>query len=113
MNKTVAFKTLGCRLNQYETDALAAEFKKAGYRITGPDAEADAYIINTCTVTNQSDSKSRNAINRIVKNHQDAVYVVTGCFVNSHKDQLENDGTITYVVENDKKRNNDIDTNLL
>ena len=105
MNKSISFKTLGCRLNQFEIDALATEFKNAGYRIVGPEADADAYIINTCTVTNQSDVKSRNAINRIMRNHRAAVHVVTGCYVNSHKEELENGGNIAYVIENDKKRN--------
>ena len=70
MNR-VSFKTLGCRLNQYETDALVSEFHSGGYEVVGFDDEADIYIINTCTVTNQSDQKSRNFINQAV--HKNAV----------------------------------------
>ena len=61
--KKVSFKTLGCRLNQYETDALVTSFHNAGYQVVNYDEEADISVINTCTVTNQSDQKSRNIIN--------------------------------------------------
>ncbi len=60
----IAFKTLGCRLNQYETDALVSEFDKLGYQIVDFKEEADVVVVNTCTVTNQSDQKSRNTISQ-------------------------------------------------
>ncbi len=104
MKKTVAFKTLGCRLNQYETDALATDFHKGGYEIVDFNKEADVYIINTCTVTNQSDHKSKNFINQSVKRKNGhSVVVVTGCMANNQKDYLENRGDLTYVVENKQK----------
>ncbi|MBN2509504.1 MAG: tRNA (N(6)-L-threonylcarbamoyladenosine(37)-C(2))-methylthiotransferase MtaB [Spirochaetales bacterium] len=102
--KTIAFKTLGCRLNQYEIDALATEFAAAGYRVVGPETEADAYVINTCTVTNQSDVKSRNALNRILRHHPEAVCVVTGCFAEHHLKELKEEGAVTFVVPNEQKR---------
>ena len=64
MTKRIAFNTLGCKLNQYETDSLASQFFRAGYEVVPYEAEADAYVINTCTVTNKSDRKSRNMVNR-------------------------------------------------
>ncbi|MFO7657172.1 MAG: tRNA (N(6)-L-threonylcarbamoyladenosine(37)-C(2))-methylthiotransferase MtaB [Bacteroidales bacterium] len=103
MVKKVAFKTLGCRLNQYETDALATDFYNAGYKIVPFAENADAYIINTCTVTNNSDHKSKNTIYQAVKKNEGSVVVVTGCMANNQKEWLEQRGGITYVVENDRK----------
>ena len=62
--KKIAFKTLGCRLNLFETDALASQFAKNDYQVVEFNEDADVYVINTCTVTNQSDQKSRNAISQ-------------------------------------------------
>ena len=103
MNKKIAFKTLGCRLNQYETDAIASDFSKERYSITDFSDKADVYVINTCTVTNQSDHKSRNIISQASRKNPDAVVVVTGCMANHYKEQLEKKGNITYVIENKKK----------
>jgi threonylcarbamoyladenosine tRNA methylthiotransferase MtaB len=103
--RKVAFKTLGCRLNQYETDALATQFDQAGYQIVDFKDKADIVVVNTCTVTNQSDQKSRNFINQAARNNKGAVVVVTGCMANNHKEQLESDQKITYVVENNRKGN--------
>lgn len=103
--RKVAFKTLGCRLNQYETDALATQFDQAGYQIVDFKEKADIVVVNTCTVTNQSDQKSRNLINQAARNNNGAVVVVTGCMANNHKEQLESDQKITYVVENNRKGN--------
>lgn len=99
----IAFKTLGCRLNQYETDALVSEFDKAGYEVVDFKDKADVVVVNTCTVTNQSDQKSRNTISQAARNNQGSVVVVTGCMVNNYKEQLESEDKITYVVENNRK----------
>ncbi|MRT92718.1 tRNA (N(6)-L-threonylcarbamoyladenosine(37)-C(2))-methylthiotransferase MtaB [Ancylomarina sp. 16SWW S1-10-2] len=101
--KTIAFKTLGCRLNQYETDALASQFQNNNYKLVDFDEEADVYVINTCTVTHQSDHKSRNFINQITKRHKDSILVVTGCMADNAKDELESKDEINYVLENDNK----------
>ena len=103
MSRKIAFKTLGCRLNQFETDSLASEFHNAGYRLVDFEDKADVYVINTCTVTNQSDKKSRNLINHASRKPGDALVVVTGCMVNSQKEALENRDTPTYFVENNRK----------
>lgn len=104
MNKKVAFKTLGCRLNQFETDSILTDFHKAGYEIVPFNEEADVYVVNTCTVTNQSDQKSKNTINQAVR-HAGAqgLTVVTGCMVESQKDYLESRNDLTYVVDNKQK----------
>ncbi|MEI8112750.1 MAG: tRNA (N(6)-L-threonylcarbamoyladenosine(37)-C(2))-methylthiotransferase MtaB [Bacteroidia bacterium] len=99
----VAFKTLGCRLNQYETDALVTDFDQAGYQLVGFEESPDVVIINTCTVTNQSDQKSRTVISQASRKNQDAVVVVTGCMANNFKEKLESQDNITFVVENNRK----------
>ena len=103
MSKKIAFKTLGCRLNQYETDSVASNFANANYEIVDFNDAADAYVINTCTVTNQSDHKSRQTISQAYRRNKDAVLVVTGCMANNHKDKLEQNEHITYTIENDRK----------
>ena len=101
--KKVAFKTLGCRLNQYETDALITNFDEAGYQLVGFDETPDVVIVNTCTVTNQSDQKSRTVISQAARKNKDAVVVVTGCMANHFKEKLESQENITFVVENNRK----------
>ena len=101
--KKVAFKTLGCRLNLYETDAIASEFAREGYEIVDFGPDADIYVINTCTVTNQSDKKSRQVINRSFKLNENALKVVTGCMATNYKKQLAENERIDYVVDNEHK----------
>ncbi len=103
MMKKVSFKTLGCRLNQYETDALVTRFHQAGYQVVDYSTPADITVINTCTVTNQSDQKSRNTINQAARKNPAGLVVVTGCMANNHREQLEANEKITYVVDNERK----------
>ena len=103
MMKTVSFKTLGCRLNQYETDALVTQFHQAGYRVVDFAAPADITVINSCTVTHQSDQKSRNTISQAARKNNQGLVVVTGCMANNHKQQLEASEQVTYVVDNARK----------
>lgn len=76
----VAFETLGCKVNQYETEAMRALFVDAGYTPVSFDEVADVYVINTCTVTNLGDRKSRQMIRRATRKNPDACVVVTGCY---------------------------------
>lgn len=76
----VSFYTLGCKVNQYETEAMREKFQKAGYDVEGDDAPADIYIINTCTVTNLADRKSRQFIRRAKRENPEAMIAVTGCY---------------------------------
>jgi threonylcarbamoyladenosine tRNA methylthiotransferase MtaB len=101
--KKVAFKTLGCRLNQYETDALVTDFDNAGYQLVDFDGSPDVVVVNTCTVTNQSDQKSRTVISQAARKNKNAVVVVTGCMANNFKEKLESQDNITFVVENNRK----------
>ncbi|MQL51665.1 tRNA (N(6)-L-threonylcarbamoyladenosine(37)-C(2))-methylthiotransferase MtaB [Desulfofundulus thermobenzoicus] len=80
MPKTVALVTLGCKVNQYESDALATLFRRRGYRVVDFSKPADVYVINTCTVTHLGDRKSRQLIRRATRNNPGAMVVVTGCY---------------------------------
>ncbi|UCZ54490.1 tRNA (N(6)-L-threonylcarbamoyladenosine(37)-C(2))-methylthiotransferase MtaB [Bacillus shivajii] len=77
---TVAFHTLGCKVNHYETEAIWQLFQQAGYEKTEYDQTSDVYVINTCTVTNTGDKKSRQVIRRAIRKNPDAVVCVTGCY---------------------------------
>ncbi|WP_010632225.1 tRNA (N(6)-L-threonylcarbamoyladenosine(37)-C(2))-methylthiotransferase MtaB [Sporolactobacillus vineae] len=77
---TVAFHTLGCKVNHYETEAIWQLFHKHGYERKDFEKTADVYVINTCTVTNTGDQKSRQVIRRAIRNNPDAVICVTGCY---------------------------------
>ena len=101
--KKIAFKTLGCRLNLYETDALASKLAGANYQVVNFNQKADIYVINTCTVTNQSDQKSRQAISQSNRINPDGLTIVTGCMATNYKKDLEGNDTIDYVVDNNHK----------
>lgn len=77
---TVAFHTLGCKVNHYETEAIWQLFQEAGYNREEFNKNSDVYVINTCTVTNTGDKKSRQVIRRAIRNNPDAVICVTGCY---------------------------------
>jgi len=85
----VAFFTLGCKVNQYETQAMSEEFKKKGFDIAGEDSPADIYVVNTCTVTRIADRKSRQYIRRVKKENKDAVIVMMGCYPQTNKEEVE------------------------
>lgn len=99
----IAFKTLGCRLNQFETDSIVSQFHQADYQIVDFGEDADVYVLNTCTVTNHSDAKSRQALNFVRRKKPDSVLVLTGCMVNNYKSKPENFEGVTYFVANEYK----------
>ena len=101
--KKIAFKTLGCRLNLYETDALASKLADDNYEVVDFSQKADIYVINTCTVTNQSDQKSRQAISQSDRLNPDSLTIVTGCMATNYKKDLEGNDKIDYVVDNNHK----------
>lgn len=86
----VAFYTLGCKVNQYETEAMAELFIDNGYEIVDFEEYADVYVINTCTVTNMSDRKSRQIIRRAKKINPDSIVAVTGCYAQTAPDDVIN-----------------------
>ncbi len=83
---------LGCKVNAYEVEYILSLFKNHGYLVT--NEIADIYIVNTCSVTNQSDAKSRKEINRIIRENKDAIIVVMGCMIEAHKDYENSDVSI-------------------
>lgn len=87
--KKVKFSTLGCKVNQYETEAMAELFVKNGYEIT-EDYNCDVFVLNTCTVTNLSDRKSRQQISKIRSENSDAIIAVVGCYSQVSPDEIEN-----------------------
>ena len=87
--KKVKFSTLGCKVNQYETEAMAELFVKNGYEIT-EDYNCDVFVLNTCTVTNLSDRKSRQQISKIRSENSDAIIAVVGCYSHVSPDEIEN-----------------------
>lgn len=101
--KKIAFKTLGCRLNQFETESLASRFYRSGYKIVDFNDQADVYLINTCTVTGQSDKKSENYINKVAKRKGNPILLVTGCMVNHPDQKLSHNENITYLIDNEHK----------
>lgn len=103
--KTCTFITLGCKVNQYETQAIRESIIAKGYREVSPDEGADLYVINTCTVTSASDEKSRAVIRKAVRSNPDAKVVVTGCYVDADKKTVERLEGVDYVFENADKVN--------
>ena len=89
MTRTVAICTLGCKVNAYESEAVAEQFVKKGYQITGFDQFSDVYIINTCTVTHLGDRKSRQMIRRTKQLNPNAVLVVMGCYAQTAPKEIE------------------------
>lgn len=101
--KKIAFKTLGCRLNHYETDSIATQFDQSGYEIVDFDSKADIYLINSCTVTHESDKKVKSFIKRAHRRNNGAVKVVMGCMANSEKESLKSREDVDFVIGNEDK----------
>lgn len=102
--KSVAFHNLGCKVNGYEMDFMQQTLKEKGYKIVPFDEKADIYIINTCTVTNIADRKSRQMLHRAKKLNPEAVVVAVGCYVQAGKEEALKDMSIDLAVGNNKKK---------
>ena len=89
MKQTVAFCTLGCKVNQYETNAMIEKFIKSGYKIVDFSQKADIYIVNTCTVTNMADRKSRQMLRKVKEINPKSIVVACGCYAQVAKEELE------------------------
>ena len=99
----VGIYTLGCKVNTYESEYIASLFREAGYKIADFEDTCDVYIINTCTVTNQSDVKSRKMIHQVVRRNPDACIVAMGCFIEANKD-ISLDGVDIVLGNKDKSK---------
>ena len=104
-NKKVAFITLGCKVNQYETNAMCEKFINKGYEVVEKEEKADIYIVNTCTVTNMSDRKSRQMLRRVKEINEKAIIVACGCYAQVAKEELEKIDEIDIVLGNNEKKN--------
>ena len=104
MKKTVAFHNLGCKVNAYELEAMQQILEKAGYQIVPFEPGADVYIINTCTVTNIADRKSRQMLHKAKKMNPNAVVVAVGCYVQADLPRLEADEAVDLIVGNNRKK---------
>ena len=102
--KSVALHNLGCKVNAYEMDVMQQMLQEKGYKIVPFDTEADIYIINTCTVTNIADRKSRQMLHRAKKQNPDAIVVAVGCYVQTGKETIEKDDCIDLAIGNNKKK---------
>ena len=103
--KKVAFITLGCKVNQYETNAMAQKFIEKGYEVVEHTEYADIYVINTCTVTNMSDRKSRQMLRRVKELNKKAIVVACGCYVQVAKEELEKIEEVDLILGNNEKNN--------
>lgn len=99
----VAFYTLGCKVNQYETNGMIQKFKSNGYDIVDFEEKADIYIINTCTVTNMSDKKSRQMIRRTKEVNSDSIVVAVGCYAQVGKEKLKEIEEIDLILGTNEK----------
>ena len=99
----VSFYTLGCKVNLYETETIMNKFKKKGYEIVDFNDKADIVVINTCTVTNTSDKKSRNIIRQAVKNNDGAIIVVMGCYSQVRSEDIKEIDGVNIIIGNTNK----------
>ncbi|MFN3467518.1 MAG: tRNA (N(6)-L-threonylcarbamoyladenosine(37)-C(2))-methylthiotransferase MtaB, partial [Candidatus Brocadiales bacterium] len=88
MTKTCAFVTLGCKVNQYDTQVLREALAGKGYREVSPESPAELYVVNTCAVTSTSERKSRQEINKVIRKNPAAEVVVTGCYAKADAEAL-------------------------
>ena len=105
MGNRVALHNLGCKVNAYEIEAMQQLLEEAGYEIVPFEPGADIYVINTCTVTNIADRKSRQMLHKAKKMNSEAIVVATGCYVQTGGDKLEKDEAIDLVLGNNQKIN--------
>lgn len=101
--KKAALHNLGCKVNAYETEAMQHLLEEAGYEIVPITQKADVYVINTCSVTNMADRKSRQMLHKAKKNNPDSIVVAAGCYVQTSEKEVLNDLSVDIVIGNDRK----------
>lgn len=101
--KKAALHNLGCKVNAYETEAIQHLLEEAGYEIVPFTQKADVYVINTCSVTNMADRKSRQMLHKAKKNNPDSIVVAAGCYVQTSEKEVLNDLSVDIVIGNDRK----------
>ena len=102
--KKAALHNLGCKVNAYETEAMQQLLEKAGYEIVPFEEKADVYIVNTCTVTNIADRKSRQMLHRAKKQNPEALVVAAGCYVQAAEAELREDSAVALLIGKKRKK---------
>ena len=102
--KKAALHNLGCKVNAYETEAMQQMLEEAGYEIVPFEEKADVYIVNTCTVTNIADRKSRQMLHRAKKQNPEALVVAAGCYVQAAEAELKEDSAVDLLIGNNRKK---------
>ena len=102
--RTVAYHNLGCKVNAYEMDAMLEALRQNGYEIVPFEEQADIYIVNTCTVTNIADRKSRQMLHRAKKTNPQGIVVAVGCYVQSDTQAVEADEAVDLMIGNNRKK---------
>lgn len=100
----IFIETLGCKVNTYESEVIKEEFLRNGYELADNLSDANVIVVNTCSVTNQSDAKSRKVIRNARKNNKNAILVVCGCSSQNHQDELKDLGADILIGNKDKSK---------
>jgi len=101
--KSVALHNLGCKVNAYELEVMQQKLQDRGYKIVPFDSDADIYIVNTCTVTNIADRKSRQMLHKAKKMNPDAIVIAAGCYVQTDEGKLDKDEAVDLILGNNQK----------
>ena len=103
MGKKVALHNLGCKVNAYEVEAMQQLLEENGYEIVPFEEKADVYIVNTCSVTNMADRKSRQMLHKAKKMNPDAIVIAAGCYVQTDEGKLDKDEAVDLILGNNQK----------
>ncbi|MBR6003825.1 MAG: tRNA (N(6)-L-threonylcarbamoyladenosine(37)-C(2))-methylthiotransferase MtaB, partial [Lachnospiraceae bacterium] len=103
--KSVAFHNLGCKVNDYETDIMQQKFAENGFKVVPFTDKADIYVINTCTVTNIADRKSRQMLHRAKAMNPDSIVIAVGCYVQTDTKRVLQDEAVDIAIGNNQKAN--------
>jgi len=101
----IAIETLGCKLNQAETETMTRQFLQVGHELVARPDRADVYILNTCTVTRAADAKSRHLLRLAHRRNPNVVIIATGCYAQRDSSAIKDIEGVTYVIGNDRKTN--------
>ena len=102
--KRAALHNLGCKVNAYETEAMGQLLSEAGYELVPFEAEAEVYLVNTCSVTNMADRKSRQMLHRARRQNPGALVVAAGCYVQAQAEEILKSGAADLVIGNNHKK---------
>ena len=105
IRKTAALHNLGCKVNAYETEAMQQMLEEAGYEIVDFNEKADIYVVNTCSVTNMADRKSRQMLHRAKKKNPNSIVIAAGCYAQTKTNEARLDESVDILIGNNQKQN--------